>query len=126
MVVKVINDDLLREIAERCWCEKCCKRHPMVVDPAHIIARGMGNGSRVDVEENLVGLCRTHHNQHHSGHIKQSEMWAMAAKRLGKTAEECRLYVYLILRTPKEQPAPLPVAIPRVDVPKDRDIFVDD
>lgn len=68
----------------------------------------MGGGSRVDVSENLVGLCRFHHNQHHQGNISQAEMWEMAAKRLGKTVQECKDYVYLVLRTPKEKPMPLP------------------
>lgn len=101
--MKVIDDALLREIAEFGWCEKCQKRYPSGVDPAHIVARGMGGGSRVDVRENVIGLCRQHHSEHHNGKISQDEMWAMAARRLGKTVDECKAKVYLILRTPKHR-----------------------
>lgn len=41
-------------------CEKCGKR---AVDIHHIDARGMGGSDDKDTIENLMGLCREHHEE---------------------------------------------------------------
>ena len=41
-------------------CEVCGQR---AVDVHHIDPRGMGGSKTKDYIENLVGLCRKHHNQ---------------------------------------------------------------
>ena len=45
-------------------CEICGRR---AVDVAHIDHRGMGGSKTKDYIENLMGLCRTHHNHLDNG-----------------------------------------------------------
>lgn len=42
-------------------CEVCQQR---AVDIHHIESRGMGGTSKPDVIENLMALCREHHNEY--------------------------------------------------------------
>lgn len=59
----VINEELIRAMKlVITWCEwPGCRAHGFM-DPAHIRARGQGGGRRKDTFENILMLCRTHHD----------------------------------------------------------------
>ena len=52
-------------------CEVCESR---AVDVHHIDNKGMGGSKLKDYIENLIGLCRTHHDQAHAEIITKSEL----------------------------------------------------
>ena len=71
-------------------CEICGTEHDLEI--AHIISKGAGGP---DMEENVVMLdgpaafqagC---HGANHLGKISQAELFEVAARRIGITAEEC-------------------------------------
>ena len=71
-------------------CEICGAEHHLEI--AHIISKGAGGP---DMEENVVMLdgpaafqtgC---HGGNHTGKISQAELFEVAARRIGITAEEC-------------------------------------
>src|ERR1700722_12838836 len=66
VLVKVINEPLLSSMRVPGLCESCrelCMRR----EPHHILTRGMGGASRMDVRINLVSLCPPCHRAHHDG-----------------------------------------------------------
>ena len=72
------------QIPEDADCEKCWFDNPQIFvfiqDIHHIRGRGKG----MDVIENLVGLCRKHHNDCHNEVIKKSEIQAVHDKFMKK------------------------------------------
>jgi len=52
-------------------CEICGRQ---AVDIHHIYPRGMGGSDSKDFIENLIGLCRDHHNQAESKKISKEEL----------------------------------------------------
>lgn len=72
-------------------------------EPAHIYARGLGDGNRLDLPENLVTLCRTCHTRSHAGQEPTREqLLALAAQREKKDMEEMRAELFRIARLPKD------------------------
>ena len=62
MIVK--NPTLLKQMHEMihsCEWPAGCKLRGFPLELAHIRAKGMGGGFRMDTPENLVMLCREHH-----------------------------------------------------------------
>lgn len=55
----------LKKIIGRCEHPGGCA-YSMRLDCHHIKGRGLGGGSRKDTEDNLIILCRAHHNTAHS------------------------------------------------------------
>ena len=53
-------------------CEWYCGRPS--VDVNHIDARGMGGSKTKDYLENLVGMCRKHHDDFEAGRIDEDEL----------------------------------------------------
>lgn len=99
MIVK--NQKLLDEHKQvgRClWCN----RYFSSLDPAHIFARGMGGGGRLDLRINVCSLCRECHTFHHSGHEPTREsLLAMVAKREACLQDDVERVIHLYLRLPK-------------------------
>lgn len=95
--VGVVDDRLLQDFRDRWKCEICGKRGP--VSPHHVYARGIGGGSRVDIECNLLSACIDCHSAVHAGLISRQRCWEIIGKRLGKGWEECRDAVHAALRT---------------------------
>jgi hypothetical protein len=54
------DDEALQYVREK-PCAVCSRNPPS--DPHHITTRGAGGG---DTKENLVALCREHHNEIHN------------------------------------------------------------
>ena len=98
--MKVINEDLLDEFRQHGLCE-WCKAFCSSRDPHHIFARGMGGGGRLDIQENIVSLCRTCHGRVHAGHILRCDLLAIVAKRENKQQWEIEHAVYAAKRARK-------------------------
>jgi hypothetical protein len=60
-----------RELREQCL---------QGIDVHHIHSRGSGGG---DIKENLICLCRKHHNMAHNGLITRKQLEAMLERRYG-------------------------------------------
>ena len=63
--MKIVDEALLLQGRLAWSCEWCIKwRH---CDSAHVFARGRGDVFRLDIQENLVALCRECHTRSHAG-----------------------------------------------------------
>lgn len=111
--MKIVNDALLKEFRRKTRCEFCGRYCPQGVDPHHIIKRGLGGGSRVDIPLNVIGLCRgftkdgwvSCHQDADDGKITKAQLFAVVGKREGWTkplaAEEVEAEVRRIIKEPK-------------------------
>ena len=80
------------------WCRRRADR----LDPAHIIATGMGGGRRLDHPWNVVPLCRECHNDHHQGQRPlPCDLLLMVAHREGVLQEDVERELYRILQLPR-------------------------
>lgn len=87
--------DLFRG-AGRCeWCLRWCElRHA-----AHIFARGMGSGGRLDVRFNVVAICWQCHQENHAGRKpKREDLLAAVAQRHNLTPEEVEDIIHVYRR----------------------------
>ena len=57
-------------------CEICSKPAD---DIHHITPKGMGGNPKADCIENLIGLCRRHHDMAHTGEITGDELYETIA-----------------------------------------------
>lgn len=85
MLVK--DDALLQQFREARRCE-WCGRAVSVAEPAHIFAKGMGGGGRLDIPCNLVALgsafdCACHRRQHDGHEPLPHDLLALVAARYG-------------------------------------------
>lgn len=86
--MKVINESLLDEFRIRQSCEWCGRPTPGGCDPAHVRTRGAG---RVDVRENVCGLCRWCHTSSGDGNDPTTaQLLALVARREGKSVAAIR------------------------------------
>ena len=100
--MRIVDENLLERVrlgGQCCWCRR---RTTQKLDPAHIIATGMGGGRRLDHPWNVVGLCRECHNQHHAGHRPlPCDLFLMVAHREGMLQEDIERELYRILQLPR-------------------------
>jgi hypothetical protein len=83
--VRIADDDLLAHFREQ-PCENCGRRPPN--QAAHVMHGGRGDAFRIDLPINLLSLCLWCHGRNHSagrGHLTQSDMLKLVAKRTGFT-----------------------------------------
>lgn len=83
-------------------CEVC--REPVQsTDPHHVIPKGMGAGSQMDIPENLLAVCRFPcHNRCQRYEVMQLEQFEIVAKREGwESGERLREFVWAVQRAPK-------------------------
>ena len=101
-----IIDELLLAEFRAMPCEFCGKPGPS--DPEHVYPRALGGSRRLDVRENLVALCRYHHNNAGSGHGEPSkaQLKAHVAKREKSTVEAIWEYLCVLWRLPKGADVP--------------------
>lgn len=84
----VIDEDCLDRFRSASPCE-WCKKPQNRREPHHAIAaRGMGGGGRIDVPENLIGLCIECHAKVHAGRIIKADLVAVIAARMGKLQDD--------------------------------------
>lgn len=104
----VIDDKCLSHFRSLGTCEMCGRRvYPL--DPHHaFIKRGVGGGSRLDVREQIAGLCRIpcHHRAEHNTEFNR-QIQERIAHREGTTVEAIFDWLWTVLRTPKEKPMPV-------------------
>ena len=80
---RIDDPELLKKISKmKCQIGRNCKGR---VDPAHVTSKGAGGD---DTEENVMPLCRKHHNQWHWLGIKtmvskysEIALWLLAKNR---------------------------------------------
>lgn len=87
-----------------------CARWSEVREPHHVVARGFGGGTRLDIPWNLLSLCPTIpgyytgcHHEVHSGHITREDCRKAVIRRekLTWTPTELKEVLDHILRLPK-------------------------
>lgn len=89
------------------WCKMQCARREV----HHLVCKGMGGGSRLDVPWALASLCdhfgASCHRRYHDGNLDNAEVRAadrmreLVARREGTTPEAITEAIYCLLRTPK-------------------------
>lgn len=67
-----------RRKSGKCEFPECDSYRCGYVDPHHIKTRGSGGG---DTDENVIGLCRKHHDAAHAGRISKPVLLAIVAGR---------------------------------------------
>lgn len=96
--MKKLDNDLLNEFRSPGPCEWCLAPCP-IREPHHLVRRGMGGGSQMDVRINLMGLCSTCHYRHHYSNVPtRDEILDYVAMREGMTPEELQDRLYLLQR----------------------------
>lgn len=71
----------------------------LIGEPHHLRSKGLGGWARADLPENLVTLCRFHHNMNHAGHSPtDAELLTLVATREGTTAAAITEKMDLLLR----------------------------
>lgn len=99
--MRIVDEETLDRFrgSGRCsWCHKYVQSR----DPAHISAKGMGGGKRLDIAINLVSLCRQCHTASHAGKSPtRAELLALVAVREQTTVEEIVDEINRLRRTPK-------------------------
>ena len=84
-------------------CSYCRQPTPGGTDPCHVITRGVGGGTRLDVPLNLVSLCRTCHNENHAGRSPtREELCELVGERYGYKSHEVLARLHRMIRAPKE------------------------
>lgn len=82
---RIVSDDNKQFVRDR---DGCCIAGAHLKDGCssyrgdvhHIDTRGSGGG---DVPENMIELCRKHHNQAHTGQITKSQLKGWLKQRYG-------------------------------------------
>ena len=98
--MKIENNDVLDLFREKQQCELCNSRVGQC-EPHHYYPKGMGGGHQMDVEFNLVALCRTCHQRCEDGVIPRRLVLLHIANRHGTTPEAIQESLWLIDRLPK-------------------------
>lgn len=84
--MKKIDNALLASFRARTHCEVCLA-WVSPLEPHHILSRGMGGSSRMDIAENIIALCSNCHRLVHSGHVKRDILVKIVALRQGVTPD---------------------------------------
>lgn len=100
--MKIEDELLLQEFRDKLRCEWCQRTSRRSLAPHHWYARGMGGGSRLDIRENLIGLCADCHRQAHTGEIDRESLLAVIAQREGLQQDQVREIIWAALRADKE------------------------
>jgi hypothetical protein len=101
----VINEALLAEFRAKPFCEVCGAPNKVGLDPHHLHHKGLGGGSRLDIVENLLAVCRDCHSHIHSGLADREHLWWLVALRQEKMVDQIKEHVWEMLRKPKAAPS---------------------
>lgn len=110
----VHDDKLLARLRGLRVCE-VCRQSVISTDPAHIKAKGLGGGHRIDLPQNVVAACRMCHRSQHDGHIPLDRFREAVCRREGGTVAQVKEYVDFVDALPKGSavpPFPLPAEEP--------------
>ena len=95
----VISEAVLDQFRGTRRCELCfVTRHCF---PHHVWARGMGGGTRLDVDCNLIAVCHGCHMDIHEGIIGRGEVVGAVSRRMKISAAEIEQRVWDLRRAPK-------------------------
>ncbi len=97
MIVK--SEETLDRYRGTLRCELCGMVR--VCSPHHIFGRGMGGGTRLDVDENLIATCLFCHSDVHAGVIGRGEVLQAVSRRMHMTPAEVEQKVWDLRRAPK-------------------------
>lgn len=97
--MKIIDEDLLDVFRQAGRCELCSRPG---ADPHHVLSRGMGSATRLDVRENLLCLCRACHDRaHYSACPRRRVLLLVIADREGRPVDEIEAKLYALWRARK-------------------------
>ena len=97
-------------------CEFCGKSVPGC-EPHHYHAKGMGGGSRLDIDINLIGLCRFCHQSAEDANISRKTILGIIADREKHDAEVIQEAIYFLVRTPDDSDAQIMEAMSSLSKP---------
>lgn len=98
--MRVVSEETLALFrGDRCEaCGRTARCHA-----AHVYARGMGGGGRLDVPINLVSLCPPCHDAHHHGRAPtRHDLVCLVARRYGQLPDVIEARLFLMRRAPKD------------------------
>ena len=99
--MRIVDEALLETFRQPGPCSWCGRWFPRL-DAAHVFAKGLGSGSRLDVTQNLVSLCRQDHSMSHAGKSPtRAELLAIVAEREGVSLEDIEVEIFRLRREPK-------------------------
>ncbi len=104
--MKIVNEKTLALFRAAGPCEHCRKWQDRR-DPHHVTSRGHGAGTRIDLKENLVGLCRACHSRYGDDPRHKEFFLTLIAERENfKNADAVMDYLYSVRNAPKNGPIP--------------------
>ncbi len=110
MIVK--SEKTLNRYRAAGLCDWCYGYHGRR-DPHHVLTRGHGGGSRLDIDANLVSLCRACHNKHGDDPDRLGDFLDMVAKREKfASGEALQEWLWMVLRLPKNSKLPAAPVVP--------------
>lgn len=102
--MKIVDEHLLDKFRTPGKCEVCGVR-VKAREPHHLLSKGMGGGSRLDVAENIVAVGRSApfplcpcHSRIHDGHISRAQLVAIIGRREGMKDEAVMEYLWSLKR----------------------------
>lgn len=108
--MRIVSEKTLAKYRGPGRCEWCC-RPVSRREAAHVFARGMGSGGRLDIDINLVALCgafsgglNCHHESHQGREPTTDDLLAVVAAREGTTQDAIRVAVRDLRRLDKDSP----------------------
>jgi len=101
--VRYLPEHHLEAPRARGRCEYCGAAYPRL-QAAHLLARGSGGGSTLNLPLNLVGLCIMCHAASHAGHEPTllSLLTIVSRRECFPTHRELEAHLRLLIRAPKE------------------------
>lgn len=113
--MRIEDEAVLREMRGPGRCEWCGAYGPHR-EAAHILARGLGSGSRLDIPLNLVSLgiggwvgyaavCVCHNDSHNGKRPTTEDLLTISGKKVGATWQEVRAVLWMLKRIPKSPTA---------------------
>ncbi len=99
--MRVVSEETLEWFRKGGPCQWCHRGAPRR-HPHHLISRGMGGGTRLDLTINLVALCPVCHGLTHQGQEPcREDLLAVVATRYSLLQPEVLARLYLFVRAPK-------------------------
>ncbi len=104
--MKIIDESLLATMRGPGKCELCGKMVRQR-EPHHLVCRGMGGGSRLDVPINLLSLCATFaggddcHHAVHNKRVSRDRLLLIVALREGIRVEDITDEIHRLRRLDK-------------------------
>lgn len=96
--MRIVDPAVLTTFRNKPRCELCGRSTRTGAHPHHAYARGMGGGSHLDHEWNLLAACAWCHRLVHDGNITREAVWAAIGQRDGIGWRRAQERVWELLR----------------------------